>query len=193
MPSTGRSGAEREVLRWPRGSSCVLYDTYNTFCTIHIRNVLNATNEWASVVCILYKNLASVVCRKVQVVQSLFLPFPLSVYPWREDPTSEKIRNVLNATNEWALEYVGQYRWFNPSFYPSLCRISMARRPHQREDPTTTLPKVDPTMTLSPYIHGEKTSKAPEQASTGPGISSPYVIEGCTVDSQYLDATNGPL
>ena len=27
------------------------------------------------------------------------------------------------------LEYVGQYRWFNPSFYPSLC----------------------------PYIHGEKT------------------------------------
>ena len=64
------------------------------------------------------------------------------------------------------LEYVGQYRWFNPSFYPSLCRISMARRPHQREDPTMTLPKVDPTMTLSPYIHGEKTSKAPKQAAT---------------------------
>src|SRR5262249_33439853 len=39
------------------------------------------------------------------------------------------------------LEYVGQYRWFNPSFYPSLCRISMARRPHHREDPTMTLPK----------------------------------------------------
>ena len=37
---------------------------------------------------ILYKNLASVVCRKVQVVQSLFLPFPLSVYPWREDVES---------------------------------------------------------------------------------------------------------
>ena len=31
-------------------------------------------------------NGASVVCRKVQVVQSLFLPFPLSVYPWREEP-----------------------------------------------------------------------------------------------------------
>ena len=30
------------------------------------------------------------------------------------------------------LEYVGQYRWFNPSFYPSLC----------------------------PYIHGEKTPPA---------------------------------
>ena len=68
-PSTGEAE--------PRGSSCVLYDTYNTFRTIHIRNVLNATNEWASVV-----------CGKVQVVQSIFLPFPLSVYPWREDPTS---------------------------------------------------------------------------------------------------------
>src|SRR6516162_9952848 len=68
-PSTG--GAE------PRGSSCVLYDTYNTFRTIHIRNFLNATNEWASGV-----------CRTIQVVQSIFLPFPLSVYPWREDPTS---------------------------------------------------------------------------------------------------------
>src|SRR6516165_1143818 len=32
------------------------------------------TNEWASVV-----------CGKVQLVQSIFLPFPLSVYPWRED------------------------------------------------------------------------------------------------------------
>ena len=117
-PSTGEAE--------PRGSSCVLYHAYNTFCTIHIRNVLNATNEGASGVC-------------------------------RID------------------------RWFNPSFYPSLCRISMARRrphhredprPHHREDPTMTLPKVDPTMTLSPYIHGEKTSKAPEQASTGPDISS---------------------
>jgi hypothetical protein len=49
----------------------------NTFCTIHIRNVLNATNEGASGA-----------CRTVQVVQSIFLPFPLSVYPWREDPTS---------------------------------------------------------------------------------------------------------
>src|SRR6516165_3014973 len=68
-PSTGEAEA--------RGSSCVLYDTCNTFCTIHIRNVLNATNERASVV-----------CGKVQVVQSIFLPFPLSVYPWREDPTS---------------------------------------------------------------------------------------------------------
>src|SRR6516165_12434777 len=38
-PSTGEAE--------PRGSSCVLYDTYNTFCTIHNRNVLNATNEWA--------------------------------------------------------------------------------------------------------------------------------------------------
>src|SRR6516165_6188406 len=45
-PSTGEAE--------PRGSSCVLYDTYNTFCTIHIRNVLNATNELASVVCVLY-------------------------------------------------------------------------------------------------------------------------------------------
>ena len=43
--------------------------------TIHIRNI--GRHEWASVV-----------CRKAQVVQSLFLPFPLSVYPWREDPTS---------------------------------------------------------------------------------------------------------
>src|SRR6516162_5872666 len=42
----------------PRGSSCVLYDTYNTFCTIHIRNI--ECYEWASVV-----------CRKAQVVQSL--------------------------------------------------------------------------------------------------------------------------
>ena len=70
-PSTGEAE--------PRGSSCVLYDTYNTFCTIHIRNVSNGTNEWASVV-----------WGKVQVVQSIFLLFPLSVYPWREDPTSEK-------------------------------------------------------------------------------------------------------
>jgi hypothetical protein len=58
-PSTGEAE--------PRGSSCVLYDAYNTFCTIHIRNILNATNEWASGV-----------CRTVQVVQSIFLPFPLS-------------------------------------------------------------------------------------------------------------------
>ena len=36
----------------------VLYDTYNTFCTIHIRNI--GRYEWASVV-----------CRKAQVVQSL--------------------------------------------------------------------------------------------------------------------------
>src|SRR6516162_8322244 len=36
-PSTGEAE--------PRGSSCVLYDAYNTFCTIPIRNVLNATNE----------------------------------------------------------------------------------------------------------------------------------------------------
>src|SRR6516164_1376248 len=120
MPSSGEAE--------PRGSSCVLYDTYNTFCTIHIRNVLNATNEWASGV-----------CRTIQVVQSIFLPFPLSVYPWREDPTSVAslpltsplimpstgeaeprgsscvlydtynafctihILNVLNATHEWAL------------------------------------------------------------------------------------------
>src|SRR6516225_9238124 len=42
----------------PRGSSCVLYDTYNTFCTIHIRNI--GRYEWAYVV-----------CRKAQVVQSL--------------------------------------------------------------------------------------------------------------------------
>src|SRR5215471_10218213 len=86
-----------------------LSDTYNTFCTIHIRNVFNATNEWASGV-----------CRTVQVVQSNFLPFPLSyihgektppsrrdstggsihpstlpfvVYPWREDPTIEKTQD----------------------------------------------------------------------------------------------------
>ena len=45
-PSTGEAE--------PRRSSCVLYDTcvlydnaYNTFCTIHILNVLNATHEWA--------------------------------------------------------------------------------------------------------------------------------------------------
>src|SRR6516225_11063371 len=49
-PSTGEAE--------PRGSSCVLYDTYNTFCTIHIRNI--GCYEWASVV-----------CRKAQVVQSL--------------------------------------------------------------------------------------------------------------------------
>src|SRR6516225_5715546 len=49
-PSTGEAE--------PRGSSCVLYDTYNTFCTIHIRNI--GCCEWASVV-----------CRKAQVVQSL--------------------------------------------------------------------------------------------------------------------------
>src|SRR6516165_2564082 len=30
-PSTGEAE--------PRGGSCVLYDTYNTFCTIHIRNI----------------------------------------------------------------------------------------------------------------------------------------------------------
>src|SRR6516165_10714742 len=119
-PSTGEAE--------PRGSTCVLYDTYNTFCTIHIRNLSNGTNEWASVV-----------CGKVQVVHSIFLPFPLSVYPWREDPTSVAslpltsplimpstgeaeprgsscvlydtynafctihILNVLNATHEWAL------------------------------------------------------------------------------------------
>src|SRR6516162_5936043 len=49
-PSTGEAE--------PIGSSCVLYDTYNTFCTIHIRNI--GRYEWASVV-----------CRKAQVVQSL--------------------------------------------------------------------------------------------------------------------------
>src|SRR6516164_3425890 len=71
-PSTGEAE--------PRGSSRILYDAYNTFCAMHIRNVLNATNEWASGV-----------CRTVQVVQSIFLPFPLSVYPWREDPTSSVV------------------------------------------------------------------------------------------------------
>jgi hypothetical protein len=36
-----------------------------------------------------------------------------------------------------------------------------------------TLPKVDPTMTLCPYIPGEKTSKAPDKAINGPpGTSS---------------------
>src|SRR6516162_5996231 len=54
-PSTGEAE--------PRGSSCVLYDAYNTFCTIHIRNVLNATNEGASGV-----------CRTVQVVNPSFYP-----------------------------------------------------------------------------------------------------------------------
>jgi hypothetical protein len=38
-----------------------------------------------------------------------------------------------------------------------------------------TLPKADPTMTLCPYIHGEKTSKAPEQAIDGLRY---FVIEG---------------
>src|SRR6516164_6871162 len=60
-PSTGEAE--------PRGSSCVLYDAYNTFCTIPIRNVLNATNEGASGV-----------CRTVQVVQSLFPPLSLCPY-----------------------------------------------------------------------------------------------------------------
>jgi hypothetical protein len=106
-PSTGEAE--------PRGNSCVLYDTYNTFCTIHIRNVLNAPNEWASVV-----------CRKVQVVQSLFLPFPLSVYPWREDPTM-------------------------------------------------TFPKVDPTMTLCPYIHGRRRRKRLNRLGP-PGTSSSRVV-----------------
>ena len=91
-PSTGEAE--------PRGSSCVLYDAYNTFRTIPIRNVLNVTNEGASGVC----------SRTVQVVQSIFLPFlHLSTLP---------------------------------------------------EDPTMTLPKVHPTMTLCPYIHGEKTPPA---------------------------------
>jgi hypothetical protein len=133
------SGAECEFLRSVRICGTVqvvnltsvvrgLYDTYNMSRTIHILNVLNAKNEWASRV-----------CRTVQVVQSTFLPFPWSVYPWREDPTSVAslpltsplimpstgeaepresscvlydtyntfctihIRNVLNATNELAL------------------------------------------------------------------------------------------
>jgi hypothetical protein len=72
-PSTGEAE--------PRRSSCVLYDAYNTFCTIHIRNVLNATNEGASGV-----------CRTVQVVQfypslvrmpmASFLPFPCPDFHW---------------------------------------------------------------------------------------------------------------
>src|SRR6516162_4479539 len=57
-PSTGEAE--------PIGSSCVLYDTYNTFCTIHIRNI--GRYEWASVV-----------CRKAQVVQSL-CPYIHGVY-----------------------------------------------------------------------------------------------------------------
>src|SRR6516165_8133359 len=39
-PSTGEAE--------PRGSSCVLYDTYNTFCTIHIRNI--GRYEWGLLV-----------------------------------------------------------------------------------------------------------------------------------------------
>ena len=95
-PSSRRVRAKR--------SSCVLYDIYNAFCTIHIRNVLNATNELASVVCVLYdtyitfctihicnvsnatNKLASGVCRTVLVVQSIFLSFPLSVYPCEKTP-----------------------------------------------------------------------------------------------------------
>ena len=46
------SGAEREFActgeAEPRGSSCVLYDTYNTFCTIHIRNI--GRYEWGLLV-----------------------------------------------------------------------------------------------------------------------------------------------
>src|SRR6516162_4678148 len=70
-PSTGEAE--------PRGSSCVLYDAYNTFCTIHIRNVLNATNEGASGV-----------CRTVQVVQSLFPPFPLSYIHGEKTPPARR-------------------------------------------------------------------------------------------------------
>src|SRR6516164_6583147 len=68
-PSTGEAE--------PRGSSRILYDAHNTFCTIHIRNVLNATNEWASGV-----------CRTVQVVQSILLPFPLSYIHGEKTPPS---------------------------------------------------------------------------------------------------------
>ena len=59
--------------------ACVLYDAYKYILYNTYSQYLDATNEWASVV-----------CRKGQVVQSLFLPFPLSVNPWREDPTIEK-------------------------------------------------------------------------------------------------------
>src|SRR6516225_9922447 len=45
------------------------------------------------------------VCRKVQVVQSLFLPFPLSVYPWQDLDHTIKPRH-------WT-------RPFTPHFRPS--------------------------------------------------------------------------
>src|SRR5215831_13030993 len=70
-PSTGEAE--------PRESSCVLYHAYNTFCTIHIRNVLNATNEGASGV-----------CRTAQVVQSILLPFPLSYIHGKKTPPSRR-------------------------------------------------------------------------------------------------------
>ena len=83
----------------PRGSSHVRAkrsrEGVPAFCTIpiihsvtiHIRNVLNATNEWASGV-----------CRTVQVVQSIFLPFPLSVYPWCEFTSPFLYPSLLSQT-----------------------------------------------------------------------------------------------
>jgi hypothetical protein len=58
-PSTGEAE--------PRGSSCVLYDAYNAF-TLRMNGPLG-------------------VCRKVQVVQSIFLPFMARRPHQREDPT----------------------------------------------------------------------------------------------------------
>ena len=75
-PSTGEAE--------PRGSSCILYAAYNTFCTIHIRNVLNATIEWTSGV-----------CGTVQVVQSIFLPFPLSYIHGEKTPPARRPRHDI--------------------------------------------------------------------------------------------------
>src|SRR6516225_3164945 len=91
---------------------------------------------------------------------------PLSVYPWREAPTIPLPRVALSvypwredshhaiAQSGWRLwRDIGQiYGWwlgeveltFDPSFYPSLVRISMARP--------------------CPYIHGEKLPPCPRVA-----------------------------
>src|SRR6516165_3989232 len=55
------------------------------------------------------------------------------------------------------LEYVGQYRWFNPSFHPSLCpyihgeKTPPARRPHH-DTSRVVNSKIPDTLTRSLFV-----------------------------------------
>jgi hypothetical protein len=69
----------------PRGSSCILYDAYNTFCTIHIRNIWTLRMK-GSLLCPYIHGEKTPPARRPHhdIAQSAPHHDIVSVYPWRE-------------------------------------------------------------------------------------------------------------